>query len=103
MIVESADLDGLLTLGTEGDHFASWVEMLVSEVIVLESFVVEFAIIAVVLWIRGLLWYFGRIIDDLFNWGVLFDLYFLNDSSILLYFILDHPDDLRFESHQILI
>lgn len=57
VVVEVGDLHGLLALLAESYHGAGGVEMLVSEVIVLEALVEAFAVVAVVLRILGLLFW----------------------------------------------
>lgn len=67
MVIEIADLDGLLTFRAEGYHFAGFVEMLIPEVIILESFIIYFAIITVVFRISWLNWLFISIVDHFFG------------------------------------
>ena len=84
MVVEVADLDGLLAFWAEGYHFAGCVEMLVPEVVVLESFVVCFAVIAVVFRICWLLWLFISVVDHFLGRRISFHLHLLDNPTISL-------------------
>lgn len=54
MVIEICDLDCLVTLLAEVDHWAGGVKMFVSEIVVLKSFIELFAVITIVFWILGL-------------------------------------------------
>ena len=74
MVIEIADLDGLFAFRAEGYHFTGCVEMLIPEIIILESFVVYFAEITVVFRICWQDWLFISVIDHFFGRGVSIDL-----------------------------
>lgn len=69
--------------------------MFVSEVVILKSLVELLAVVAEILGILGLLLRFCLWLSTNFLGWTFLDDYFLDDSSILFYFRLNHLDDLR--------
>lgn len=94
MIGQVAYFNRQITLLAKIDHGAVGVEVLVSKIIILESFVELLAIVAVVFRILRLFFWRGRLLSRI---NLVLNHHFFNNSSFLFNLLLYHFYYLRFE------